>query len=253
MRNVLEIKNLSVFPFDKKEPILKRVSLAVRKGEIYALLGPNGSGKSTLAYVLMGLPRFRKIEGEIFLEGKKIFHLPPFKRAKLGLALAFQEPTRFEGIKVLDYLLAGATKKSKEEAEKALNLVGLEPSAYLDRLVDKNLSGGERKRIELASVVIMKPKILILDEPDSGLDVIIYNEFYNLLESIKQQTGASILLISHREETGQIAISASLLWQGELVKNGNFREVMQKYCQLSGRKKICQRKICPKFYYQKKL
>jgi len=244
MENILEVKNLSVFAFDRKEPILKKVSLVVRERSIHALLGPNGSGKSTLAYALMGLSRFRKIEGKIFLKGKEITGLPIFKRAKLGLTLAFQEPVRLEGIKVVDYLLVGAAEKSKSEAAKALNLVGLDPSEYLERFVDKNLSGGERKRVELASAVMMKPKLLILDEPDSGLDVIIYKELYDLLESIKKETGASILIISHREEAAGIADSASLLWKGELVKRGNFREVMREYCELSGRKKICRRKIC---------
>ena len=251
--NILEIRNLSVFPFNKEEPVLENISFGIEKNSVFALLGPNGSGKSTLAYVLMGLSRFRKIEGQIFFEGKEISHLPPFKRAKLGLTLAFQESVRFEGIKVFDYLLAGAIEKSKGEAEKTLNLVGLEPSKYLERFVDKNLSGGERKRIELASVIIMKPKLLILDEPDSGLDVIIYNELYDLLKSIKKQTGASILLISHREETGRIADQAGLLWNGELVKSGDFKKVMWEYCKLSGRRKTCQRKICQSRYYQKKL
>lgn len=243
---ILEVKNLSVFPFDKNEPILKNVSLSIEENSIYALLGPNGSGKSTLAYALMGLSRFWKVEGEVFFLGKEISHLPPFKRAKLGLTLAFQEPARFEGIKVYDYILAGTVKKSKKEAEEVLRIVGLDPSEYLERLVDKNLSGGERKRIELASVVAMKPKLLILDEPDSGLDIIIYNELYDLLKSVKKQTGASILLISHREETGGIADQASLLWKGRIVKSGNFREVMWKYCGLSGRREKCLSRYCPK-------
>lgn len=241
--NILEIKNLSVFSFNKKEPLLKNISLAVPKESIYALLGPNGSGKSTLAYALMGLSRFKKIEGDIFLAGKKISQLPSFKRAQAGLTLAFQEPARFEGIKVFDYLLAGAKEKSKKEVEKSLESVGLDPTKYLEKLLDKNLSGGERKRIELASVILMKPTFLILDEPDSGLDVIIYNELYDLLKSVRKETGASILLISHREEVGMIADKASLLWNGELIKSGEFREVMRQYCQLSGRKKLCQKKI----------
>lgn len=251
--NALDVKNLSVFPFNKKEPILKNISFSIEKNSIHALLGPNGSGKSTLAYALMGIPRFRNIKGQIFLNGKEISRLPSFKRARIGLTLAFQEPARFEGIKVFDYLLAGAAKKSLAEAEKALRLVGLNSSKYLERFIDKNLSGGERKRIELASVIIMKPKLLILDEPDSGLDVIIYNEIYELLESIQKQTKASILLISHREETGRIADQASLLWNGQLVKSGGFKKVMWEYCKLFGRKKTCQKKICQNLYYQKKL
>jgi len=243
---ILEVGYLSVFPFGETRPILKNISLSVEEGSIHVLLGPNGSGKSTLAYVLMGISRFRKIEGKILFKEKDISSLPPFRRAKLGLTLAFQEPARFEGIRVDDYILAGAVEKSAKEAKKALALVGLEPSAYFNRLVDKNLSGGERKRIELASVVVMKPKLLILDEPDSGLDLIIYSELYDLLESIKKRTGASILLISHREEAGRVADQASLLWKGELVKSGNFREVMWEYCRLSGRRGKCQSRYCPK-------
>ena len=93
----------------------------------------------------------------------------------------------------------------------------------------------------MAAVIAMAPKLLILDEPDAGLDIIVYNELYDLLNRIRKETGASILLISHREEAGLIADSATLLWQGKSVLSGDFRKVMQKYCAMSGRKKICQR------------
>lgn len=242
--NILEVKNLTVFPFNRSEPVLKNISFKVEKNTIHALLGPNGSGKSSLAYALMGIRRFKKVQGEIIFEGENISHLPTFKRARKGLTLTFQEPARFEGIKIIDYLLAGASQKSEEEAKEALQLVGLKPQDYLERFIDKNLSGGERKRVELASVVMSKPKLLILDEPDSGLDIIIYSEFYDLLESIRERIGASILLISHREEIAMIASKATLLWDGEIVKSGDFREVMREYCKLSGRRQICKNKIC---------
>ena len=104
-----------------------------------------------------------------------------------------------------------------------------------------SLSGGERKRIELASVILMKPQLLILDEPDSGLDIIIYKELYDILENIKEETNASILLITHREETGAIAQRASFLNNGRLILTGSFRDVMRKYCQTVGRKKLCRK------------
>ena len=236
---ILEIKNLTVASKEDKKLILSNISFDIEEKSIYIIIGPNGSGKSTLAYSLMGVPRFQIVSGQIIFKGKDITNLSMDKRAKMGLTLAFQEPAYFEGITVSNFLKANKKNISHAEIKKILSLVGLEAEEFLDRTMDQHLSGGERKRIELASVIIMKPKLMILDEPDSGLDVIIYREFYNILENIKQETKASILLITHRGELGLVANQATFLNHGQVIYSGNFKQVMRRYCQTTSRKKVC--------------
>ncbi|MFH0819436.1 MAG: ATP-binding cassette domain-containing protein [bacterium] len=243
--NLLEIKNLNILASDKTK-LLSGVNLVVKKNSIHAILGPNGSGKTTLAQALLGLNTNKIIKGKIKFLGQDISRLPTFKRARMGLTLAWQEPARFEGIKVCDYLGLGMKSYDKEEINRALNLVGLEPKIYCERLVDEKLSGGERKRIELAAVLLMKPRLMILDEPDAGLDIIVYNEFYELLATVKKETGAGIMLITHREEAGLIADSATLLWRGKMIISSDFRQTMRRYCEMSGRQKTCKLKTCLK-------
>ena len=244
MINVLEVKNLTV-QVETGKKILQNISFKIENNSVYVLIGPNGSGKSTLAYVLMGLPRYKVVSGKIFFQGKDITKLAVDKRAKMGLCLGWQEPVYLEGIKVLDFIKAGAEKVSLKKIEESLSLVGLD-SSILGRVLDRSLSGGERKRIELASLIVLNPKLMILDEPDAGLDIIIYREFYNILENIKKQTKTAILLITHREEIGFMASQAIFLNQGRIICQGNFNEVMKKYCETSQRKKICQKATCPK-------
>ncbi len=229
MKKILKIKNLSVESKENKEKILENVSLEVEQNSIYALIGPNGAGKSTLAYVLMGIPRFKVTSGRIVFEGKDITRLPTYKRAKMGIALAYQEPAYFEGISVKDFLRIGNKNISQKEIEKILLLVGLKSKDFLNRKINQELSGGERKRIELASVIAMKPKLMILDEPDSGLDIIIYKEFYKILKNIKEKTKSSIVLITHRKETGSVASKAGFLHKGRMICQGNFKTVIKKY------------------------
>lgn len=238
---MLEIKNWSVLVEDEKgedKKLLDKVDLTVGEKEIHCLLGKNGSGKTTLAYAIMGLSRGKKELGEIFFQGRKINQLRVEQRAKLGITMAFQEPARFEGLTVDGFLSAGNKKITVKEKESALLLAGL-GKEFLLRKLDNKLSGGERKRIELASVLIMKPKLIILDEPDASLDIIVYNELYDLILSFREKLNCSILLITHREEAGLIADKATLLEKGKVVKTGTFRAVMRNYCQQEGRRKRC--------------
>lgn len=237
--NILKIENLSALTLNQAKPILSHISLTLKKASTTVIMGPNGSGKSTLAHTIMGLPRFKVSQGKIIFNNQDITYLPTFKRAKLGLTLAFQEPAYFEGITTQGFIQAGSPGITISEIEKYLKLVGLEPKKFLQRKLDQTLSGGERKRIELASVMAMKAKLIILDEPDSGLDIILYRELYSILENIKKATKASILMITHREEPGFLADQAILLHQGTIMAQGDFRSVMRRYCQLVGRKKTC--------------
>jgi Fe-S cluster assembly ATP-binding protein len=204
--------------------ILKDLSLSVKEGTIHSILGSNAAGKSSLAYVIMGCGDYIAQSGKIYFAGEDITSLSLSKRAKMGLTLAWQEPARFEGLTVKDYIAVGMEEKNNSLIEEALHSVLLEPKDYLDREVDKTLSGGERKRIELASVFAMKPKLAILDEPDSGIDILALDNIITMIKDLKKQ-GTTVLLITHREEVSEIADVTSLMCSGTIVKEGKPREV----------------------------
>ncbi len=235
---LLQVEDLHLTRNGKE--ILQGVNLAVREGEIHCLLGRNGSGKSTLAYTLMGCAGYAPQGGRIVFDGQDIAGLSIAERAKLGLTLAWQEPARFEGISVADYLALGMKEPSRERMEEALATVALSPAAYLSRIVDEALSGGERKRIELASVYAMRPRLAILDEPDSGIDVLSINDVARLIRRMATE-GTTVLLITHRDETVPVANVASLMCDGEIVRNGDPKDVRSYYarrclpCEVVGR------------------
>lgn len=218
-KGMLEVKDVHYVAGEKE--ILKGVSLSIGAGEIRSIVGVNGTGKSTLAAIIMGLEGYKPMKGKIFFEGKDITDLSISERAKLGITLAWQSPAIFEGITVKEYLSLGESVNNPEEY---LKLVGLVPSQYLDRMVDENLSGGERKRIELASLFSIKPKIVILDEPDSGIDMASISAIRNVIMSFKK-IGTSTLLITHNEEMTTIGDKASLLCNGEVLKEGTIGDV----------------------------
>lgn len=238
MENILEIKKFSVIAAEGGARILEKIDLKVQSNTIHCLLGKNGSGKSALAYSIMGLPRYEKTAGSIMFASRDISGLKTFERARLGLALAFQEPARFEGLSVKSFFTAGNKDIKSRDMEQALDIVGLQKE-FLDRKLDDKLSGGERKRIEIASVVLMKPALIVMDEPDASLDIIVYNEFYELLKTVKQDLNCSILLITHREEAGMVADNATLIDNGRSVDTGDFRRIMRVYCQRMGRRDKC--------------
>lgn len=244
MPNILELKNYTVATADKGIIILQDIDCEIKKNEIHCILGKNGSGKSTLVYSIMGMNRFARKKGEILFNGKDISDKKTHERAKAGVTLAFQEPSRFEGLTVREFFRAGNKDATDKEINETLELVDL-PREFADRNIDDNLSGGERKRVEIASVIIMRPKLIIMDEPDTSLDIIVYNEFYDLLKRIKKELECSILLITHREEAGLAADRATLIENGRRQMTGDFKEVMRVYCDRMGRKKKC-RKGCLK-------
>ncbi len=196
--------------------VLDGVDLTVEAGEIHALVGTNGTGKSTLAYLVMGCEGYRPDAGEIRFDGRPIDALPLHERARMGITLAWQEPARFEGLSVGDFLRLG---KSGVDAQDCLHHVGLAPTDYLNRMVDKTLSGGERKRIELASVLALAPRLVILDEPTAGIDLLSIGEIIGVIRTFKAH-GAGVLLITHREEITRIADRASQLCGGRIVCSG---------------------------------
>ena len=206
---------------------MRGVNLEVADNEIHSVIGPNGAGKSTLAYLLMGLEGYEPDEGEIYFNGELITPLSITERAQRGITLGWQEPARFEGLKVRDYLSIGARQPnnvSEETLCHALEMVNLSPGMYLDREVSEALSGGERKRIELASILTMEPRLAILDEPDSGIDFLSLKEVITMIQHLKKN-GSSVLVITHREEIAAASDRASLMCDGVVVRTGDPVEI----------------------------
>lgn len=224
------------------QEILRGVNLTVTTGQIHCLLGRNGSGKSTLAYTLMGCAGYMLQEGHILFDGREITELSIAERAKMGITLAWQEPARFEGLKVSGYLALGMKEQSPKRMEMALAAVALSPAVYLSRTVDEALSGGERKRIELAAIYAMRPRLAILDEPDSGIDVLSIDDITRLIRRMAAE-GTTVLLITHRDETVPVADMASLMCEGEIVRTGDPKDVRSYYarrclpCEVVGRRR----------------
>jgi Fe-S cluster assembly ATP-binding protein len=233
---LLEINNLTYTAGDKK--ILDEFSMSIESSEVHALLGTNGTGKSTLAYVIMGCEGYRPASGEILFNGKTIDKLKIHERAQLGITMAWQEPVRFEGINVRNYL---ALKSKETDPSMYLEMVGLHPELYLHRMVDKSLSGGERKRIELASILALHPKLALLDEPDSGIDMLSTQDIINVINVFKNN-GSSVLLITHREEISLIADKASQMCRGKIVCSGNPEKVAEYY--KSRKCLVCDGEVC---------
>ena len=234
--SLLNIKSLTYEAGDKK--ILDDFSMTIEDSEVHALLGTNGTGKSTLAYLVMGCEGYGPTSGEIVFDGKVINDLKIHERAKIGITMAWQEPVRFEGITVRDYL---ALRHKDADPSQYLEMVGLSPALYLERMVDKSLSGGERKRIELASVLALNPKLVVLDEPDSGIDMLSTQDIVNVISAFKNN-GSSVLLITHREEIVLIADRASQICNGRVICSGNPAKVAEYY--KSRKCLVCDGEVC---------
>lgn len=203
---MLKIQNLSVTVAGKN--IIKNLSLEIKPGEIHAIMGPNGSGKSTLSNTLMGNPKYQVTDGEILIDGENIALLSPDKRARKGLFLAFQYPEELPGVSLTSFLKTAYTAMQKERGEEPMSIIEFRKvlrtllkefsldSAFLNREVNEGFSGGEKKKVEILQMALLKPKYAILDETDSGLDV---DALKIVADGIGQLTGKErgILLITH--------------------------------------------------------
>ncbi|MBN1318299.1 MAG: ATP-binding cassette domain-containing protein [Anaerolineales bacterium] len=224
---LLEVKDVSLTIDD--ELILSQLNLEVPAGDIHSLLGVNGVGKSTLASLLMGLKGMRPDRGNIHFNGADITQASITDRAKLGMTLAWQAPASFSGLTVRDYLSISSRASGEDvDIQECLKMVGLAPSKYIDRFVDDHLSGGERRRVELAAVVSMNPRMAILDEPDSGIDFLSLDEITNVIRHLSMR-GTAVLLITHREEMALMANQASLMCAGSVVASGEPHAVTDYY------------------------
>lgn len=205
--------------------VLHDLDFEMQHGEIHALLGANGCGKSSLAFVVMGCQGYQPERGSIQLDGNEINGWPIHRRARAGVSLAWQEPTRFEGLSVRNYLQLDTNWR---DSAACLAAVGLDATIYLSRQVDKALSGGERKRIELAAMLAMQPKLAMLDEPAAGVDVLSLQEVTKAILDLRAG-GSSVLLITHQEEVAACADRASQLCAGRIVFSGSPAAVSQHY------------------------
>ena len=203
----LEIKNLQVGVETEAglTPILKGVDLTINSGEVHAIMGPNGSGKSTLAYSIAGHPKYSITGGTVTLDGVDILEMSVDERAKAGLFLAMQYPVEVPGVSVANFLRTAATALRGEapkvrtwvgEVKEAMSKLAMDP-AFAERSVNEGFSGGEKKRQEILQLELLKPKIAILDETDSGLDVDALRVVSEGVNRVKQDQNLGIMLITH--------------------------------------------------------
>lgn len=230
----LEIKDLHVSV--ENNQILKGINLKIRQGEIHALMGPNGSGKSTLALTIMGFPKFKIDSGEILLDGKNVSEMLPYERAKLGLFLSFQYPTEVPGVNMLSFLrnALNSTKESPISLQEFQKLIEEKSSllkidkSFLNRGLNEGFSGGEKKRSEIFQLAVLEPKIAILDETDSGLDI---DTLKTVANGIKKISGPNIgiLLITHYQRILNYITPhfVHILIDGKIVKSGG-KELAEK-------------------------
>ena len=222
---MLELKNICFERENRK--ILNNINIKLDTNKFIAITGPNGSGKSTLVKIIMGIEK--PDSGKILLDGKDITNLPINERAKLGISFAFQQPVKFKGITVYD-LLKIASKKdiNKKEACEILSQVGLCAKEYVDREVNASLSGGELKRIEIATVVLREAKLTIFDEPEAGIDLWSFGNLIEVFEKLRNQIKGTTIIISHQERILNIADEVILMKQGKIEEIGNSQEILEK-------------------------
>ena len=224
---MLELKNIcySATSPEGTNDILKNVSLTVGDGKLTVLTGPNGGGKTTLAKIIMGL--LTPSSGRILWNGTDITDLSITERAKLGIGYGFQQPPRFKGIKVGDLLSIASGKKllKRTEACSYLTQVGLCAADYIDREVDASLSGGEVKRIEIATVLARHPALMILDEPEAGIDLWSFGKLTETFGRIHAQHDATMIIISHQERIIALADEIAVISGGQITKQGSTAEV----------------------------
>ena len=224
---MLELKHISysVREADETLGILKDISLTVDDHKLVVFTGPNGGGKTTLAKIIMGL--VRPTSGRVLYNGEDVTELSITERARRGISYGFQQPPRFKGITVHDLLLLAAGKEqlSKDKCCAYLTKVGLCANDYLDREVDVSLSGGEVKRIEIATILARQSDLMIFDEPEAGIDLWSFARLTETFEQIHQEGHATMIIISHQERIIRLADEIMVIANGQIAHRGSTEEV----------------------------
>lgn len=225
---MLELQGITYRVSDElgEKTILNNVSLTLDE-HFVAFTGPNGGGKSTLAKVIAGI--IAPTSGKILFDGQDITNMSVTERAKLGISYAFQQPVRFKGITVKDLLSIAAGKETKvSDACAYLSEVGLCARDYVDREVNASLSGGELKRIEIATILARGTKLSVFDEPEAGIDLWSFGNLISVFEKMREKTKGNILIISHQERILNIADKIVVIANGSVEKIGTREEILPK-------------------------
>lgn len=224
---MLELKNVSfeVTENGDSKKILAQVSLKIHDRKFVVITGPNGGGKSTLAKLIMGIEK--PTSGQILLDGEDITNKNITERANMGISFAFQQPVRFKGIDVMDLLKFSSGKQlTVSEACDYLSAVGLCAKDYIHREVNASLSGGELKRIEIATVLARGAKLSVFDEPEAGIDLWSFQHLIGVFADLQKQILGSVLIISHQERIMNIADEIVVLADGKVCASGKRDEIM---------------------------
>ena len=220
---MLELIDICFERDDKK--ILDKVNLKIDNDKFVVITGPNGSGKSTLAKIIMGIEK--QDSGKILLDGKDISKLSINERAKKGISFAFQQPVRFKGITVFDLIKISSGKDiNKAQACQVLSKVGLCAKEYVDREINSSLSGGELKRIEIATVAVKDSRLSIFDEPEAGIDLWSFNNLIKVFEEIRKNKNNMTIVISHQERIINIADEVILMNSGKIEEVKKSEELL---------------------------
>ena len=234
---MLELQNIKWKVSDGTE-IIKNINLEIPSGKLVVITGPNGGGKTSLAKLIAGLEE--PTSGNIILDGEDITSLDITERANKGISYAFQQPVRFKGITVRDLLELAAGKKIEEkEICSLLGKVGLCTRDYIDREVNSSLSGGEIKRIEIATVLARNTKLTIFDEPEAGIDLWSFNELIDSFVEIKENYAGTLLIISHQERILNIADEIVVIANGVVKNIGKKEEILPTLLEVSNTGDCC--------------
>lgn len=239
---MLEIKDLSFAVNDDKgeKEIIRNLNLEIPDGKFVVITGPNGGGKSTLAKLIAGIET--PTSGSILFNGEDITTKSITERANMGISFALQQPVRFKGITVLDLLRLAAKKKlTVSEACEYLAEVGLCAKDYVNREVNASLSGGELKRIEIATVLARNTQMTIFDEPEAGIDLWSFQSLIRVFERMRESTHGSILIISHQERILDIADEIVVIADGQVSKRGSKEELLPQILGTTNVARVCNR------------
>lgn len=224
---MLELKNVSFDVPDGsgEKGILKNINVKIDDKKFLAITGPNGGGKSTLAKIIAGI--YKPTSGQILFDGVDITDMSITDRAKAGISFAFQQPVRFKGIKVKDLIkLAAGDNLSVSGACDYLSEVGLCAREYINRDVDASLSGGELKRIEIATIIARGTKLCVFDEPEAGIDLWSFKNLIEVFEKMHNEKDTSIIIISHQERILNIADEILVLANGVIKAKGKKEDIL---------------------------